>query len=206
MPRKKIREADESAKVENDKKATRRDSDMRMDDMAIEWVEQVLSFLPITEVYKCRSVCKKWQAAANYVIKGCSTMTLVLPTHQGGSNDRDAEHENRIVLKTAAVYIVRQGRARQMIWRKATAETDAAMWIERLKPFVRLKTLIFIQSLFEGLYFSNDRIPVVHHVVRVNASSLTLLHMSSLPLPFDPHHPLCVFEFAGFGVRSSPGS
>ena len=51
---------------------------MTMDDMAVEWVEQVLSFQSITDVYKCRSVCKKWQAAANYVISDWTKLELVV--------------------------------------------------------------------------------------------------------------------------------
>ena len=49
---------------------------MQMDDMAIEWVEQVLSSLPLSDVYKCRSVCKKWQAATDYVISDWETLAL----------------------------------------------------------------------------------------------------------------------------------
>ena len=154
---------------------------MRMDDMAIEWVEQVLSFLPITDVYKCRSVCKKWQAAANYVISDCSTLALA---YKWGST-RDAPHKNRILLNTAAVLMDRQARKRPWIWHKKKTETDATTWIERLKHIVRLKAFYFVE---EGFAYSEDLVPVVHDVVRVNASSLKLLHMSSIPVPSDPNH------------------
>ena len=157
---------------------------MRMDDMAIEWVEQVLSFLPITDVYKCRSVCKKWQAAANYVISDCSTLALA---YKWGTNCRDAPHKNRILLNKAAVLIDRQARRRPMIWRRTKTETNAATWIERLKQIVRLKAFHFVM---EGFAYSEDLMPVVDDVVRVNASSLTLLHLSSMPLPIHPNHPL----------------
>ena len=59
--------------VDDDKRTETGGSVMKINDMAL---ELVLSFLSITEVYKCRSLCKKWFVSANYVISHCSTLAL----------------------------------------------------------------------------------------------------------------------------------
>ena len=149
-----------------------------MDDMAIEWVEQVLSFLPLSDVYKCRSVCKKWQAAADYVISDWETLALA---YDLGSKCRAAPHKNWIVLNKAADSINRQARARPMIWRRR--QTDAATWIEQLKQLVRLKEIFVADRQSES-----KLVAVVNDVVLRNAATLMNLHMSSMQLPFDPDH------------------
>ena len=160
MSRKRIREAAGSAQVDGDKNKKKMEgykSIMTMDDMAIEWVEQVLSFLPLTDVYKCKSVCKEWQAAANYVISEWETLVLVIKDRRAIRPDK-----NEIFL-----------------------QNEAEKWIKRLKQLVRLKR-IFVT----GNYFRPELLPVVDDVVLRNASTLTILHMISKPLPFDPKQPV----------------
>ena len=180
MPRKRIGQAADANQV--DKKAKREESNMQMDDMAIEWVEQVLSFLPLTEVYKCRSVCKKWQAAADYVISDWETLTVAC---EWGSNCADAHLKNRILLNKAAVSVNRQARARSMIWHRRQTETDAT-WIKRLKQLVRLKE-IFVTDNCEG-HLESKLVAVVNDVVLRNSATLTLLHMRWMPLRLNPNH------------------
>ena len=146
MPRKRTREAAESAQVDGDKKAEGGYvSKMRMDDMPFDCVKHVLSFLPITDVYKCKSVCRTWQEVANYVISHCTTLTLA---YKWASNCPGAPHQNRIILNKPAVFINRQARARPMFWsRTKTETTDAATWIKRLEQLVRLKE-IFVTGCF----------------------------------------------------------
>ena len=58
-------------------------------------------------------------------------------------------------------------------------------WIERLKQLVRLKEIYVT-----GNYFESEKLAVVDDVVFRNAATLTLLHMRSERLPFDPKRPV----------------
>ena len=76
MPRKRMRKAAESAPVDDDKKDMGGyEPKMRMGDMPIDCVEQVISFLPLVDVYKCKSVCKAWHVAADRVLTEDSSAT-----------------------------------------------------------------------------------------------------------------------------------
>ena len=83
-----------------------------MDDMPIDWIEQVISFLSLTDVYKCKSVCMAWHVAADRVLSDWETLRLTESNEWPVTADRD-----QIVLN------------------------DDETWIERLKQLVRLKEI-----------------------------------------------------------------
>ena len=156
-----------------------------MQDMAIEWLEQVLSFLPLPDVYKCKSVCKEWQAAANDVIRNWKTLVLVV---------RDSKtlpvrtHNNQIFMDRAA--ISPKSRSRFLHWRMRNEQANrshAQSWIKRLKQLVRLKEIRF--DIMKPLC-GESLVPVVDDIVLRNASTLTRLHIGSQKLPFDPKRPV----------------
>ena len=114
MSRKWNREAAESAQVDGDKKEMGEyKSNARMDDMPIDWVEQVISFLPLADVYKCKSVCMAWKVAADRVLSDWETLVIVRSDIKTRPADKD--------------HIFMPG--------------DAEKWIERTKQLVRLKKL-----------------------------------------------------------------
>ena len=88
MPRKRIRIAAKSAQVDDDKKGGY-ESSMRMDDMPIDWIEQVISFLSLTDVYKCKSVCMAWHVAADRVLSDWETLRLTESNEWPVTADRD---------------------------------------------------------------------------------------------------------------------
>ena len=120
MSRKRMREAAVSARVDGDKKAKRRYvSNMQMDDMPIDCVEQVISFLPITDVYKCKSVCMAWHVAADRVLSDWETLVM---------RDRD---KRPVITDKNQIFVNEDG-----------------PWIERLKQLVRLKKIFFPDGYF----------------------------------------------------------
>ena len=165
MPRERIRKAVESAQVDGDKNQKKTggyESKMRMDDMAIEWVEQVLSFLPLTDVYKCKSVCKEWHVAADRVLSDWEKLVIEMEDDDNGTSVILIADKNQIFL-----------------------QNDPETWIKRLKQLVRLKK-VFIN----GNYFGSEIWGVGDDVVLRNALTVTTLHMSSKRLPFDPNRPV----------------
>ena len=113
MSRKRIGKVVEAAQVDGNKMGGY-ESKMRMDDMPIDWVEQVISFLPLTDVYNCKYVCMAWNVAADRVLSDWETIVIVT---KEGSGSVIAENENHIFLN------------------------GAETWTERLKPLVRLKRI-----------------------------------------------------------------
>ena len=171
--RKRIKKAAESTQMDGDKKTNGGyESIMTMDDMAIEWVEQVLSFLPLADVYKCKSVCKEWHAAANYVISDWEKQELVFRNFETGPVRTG---KNQIFIDRAAIQLNGE----------VANEAHAQTWIKRLKQLVRLKE-IFIP----GSCIWSKVLAVGKEVVFRNASTLTLLHMRSERLPFDHKRPV----------------
>ena len=166
MPRKRNRNAAKSAQVDGDKKEMGGyESKMRMDDMPVDWIEQVLSFLPITDVYKCRSVCKAWYVAADRVLSDWETIVIVIKDPKGlraiaGKERPVRADKNRIFLKDAKR-------------------------IKRLTQLVRLKE-IFVPDC----HFRSKLHAVVDDIVLRNAATLTLLHMRSEQMPLDPKRPV----------------
>ena len=162
MPRKRIsRKAAKSAQLDGDKKGMGGyKSKMRMDDMPVDWIEQVISFLSLTDVYKCRSVCMAWHVAADRVLSDWDILELA---YGSGSHCGDAPHQISILLDKAAVLTDRQDRGHPI---------DAETWIKRLKPLVRLKKIFLT-----GNYLWSEPRAVVNDVVLRNASTLTTLHM-----------------------------
>ena len=123
MSRKRTGEAADSAQVDGDKKAGY-ESKMQMDDMPIDWVEQVLSFLPLTDVYKCKSVCKAWHVAADRVLSDWETLGM-----RKEKPYRWALDQNKIFLQDDA---------------------DCRTWIKRLKRLVRLKKIFVPDCYFRS--------------------------------------------------------
>ena len=137
-------------------------SKMQMDDMPIDWVEQVITFLPLTEVYKCRSVCMAWHVAADRVLNDWETLVIGKKEFKTRSDRADKNH---IVMQKDA---------------------DCETWIKRLKQLVRLKRMLVTGDY----YFWSMLRPVVSDVVFRNAATLMLLHVGWARLPFDPKHPV----------------
>ena len=175
-----------SAPVDHDEREKREESNMQMDDMAIEWVEQVLSFLPITDVYKCRSVCKKWQAAANYVLSDWETLELMF---RDGKTRPVRTDKNQVFLNNITIQSYRRPRLAQvMTGHEAKDQSHDLIWIERLNQLVRLKEIrlvVYDASLCLKL------LAVTYDVVLRNANTLnTLLNIDLKLLPFNPNLPV----------------
>ena len=132
MSRERIRKA-ESSQADGDKKGMGGyESKMRMDDMPIDWVEQVISFLPLVDVYKCKSVCKAWHVAADRVLSDWETL----------------------VLEDIEMRAVRAGKNQIFL------QNDAKTWIKRLKQLVRLKEIFVFVCFSPNLLAAAD--DVVH--------------------------------------------
>ena len=124
--------AAESAQVDGDKKTVGGyASKMRMDDMPVDWIEQVLSFLPLTDVYKCRSVCMAWHVAADRVLNDWET--LVIGEKQ--RRERPVRADNYFFINRET--LVRKGGVRQPF----TADKREG----KTRP-VRDKNQIFVQN------------------------------------------------------------
>ena len=170
MPRKRIRKAAATAQMDGVKMGMGGyESKMRMDDMPIDWIEQVLTFLPLTDVYKCKSVCKAWHVAADRVLSDWETLVM-----------KDKKTQLVTGKKQIKTRPVRADKNQIFV-------TDDATWLKRLKQLVRLKE-IFVT----GRYCSKLQ-TVVNDVVIRNANTLTFLHMDTKRLPFDPKQ-LVVFD------------
>ena len=167
------------APVDDDKREKREESNMRMDDMAIEWVEQVLSFLPLSDVYKCRSVCKTWQAAANYVISDWETLEVVVRKCKQWPVRTD---KNQIFLITDSALCHRRRHRRGLAHvysRNKKVLTYVQTWIERLNQLGRLREIRFVDDDFA---FGTAARAVVNDIVLRNANTLTLMRGELLPL------------------------
>ena len=122
VSRLRIQEAAESAPEDGDKETMGGYvSSMQMDDMPIDWVEQVISFLSLTDVYKCKSVCKAWHVAADRVLSDWETLALA---YEWDETCGGAPRKNRIFLN------------------------DDETWIERLQQLVRLKKVSVTVNLY----------------------------------------------------------
>ena len=163
MPNKRIGQADDSDQVDDDKKANRGEPCRRMDDMPIDWIEQVISFLPLTDVYKCRSVCKAWNVAADRALSDWETLVM-------GNEPSLKTDKNQIFMNDAdcETWIKRLG---QLVRLKRIFVTDGYYFWSKLWPVVNdvvlrnAATLTLLHMEWEPLPFDPDR-PVVFHNLR----------------------------------------
>ena len=187
MPRKRIGKAANSAQVDGDKKGMGGYvSKMRMDDMPIDWIEQVISFLPITDVFKCRSVCRTWYVAANNVLSDWETLMIVM---KDGKTQPVRTDKNEIFLTKDKVWFNRsldhgQGTSGQRTANAPHAQT----WIERLKQLARLKEMRFFMLGFDD--WTLALVAVVDDVVLRNQSTLTILNVVLQRQSWEPNHPV----------------
>lgn len=81
-------------------------------DLPIEWVAQILSFLPLAQQFACKSVCRKWFLAANQSLADQDEVTFL--------RDRRAEDRN----KDRILYLARSGRERNAVGGEANSLID----------------------------------------------------------------------------------
>ena len=88
-----------------------------MDDLPQECVEHIFSFLPIDDVFVCRSF-EKWKEAADSIIRGQKVLTFFVVPDNGQTGEMDA-----IVL-------------RQSEDPDQSHDTTTVTWTERLQGMV----------------------------------------------------------------------
>ena len=71
-----------------------------MDDLPQDCVEHIFSFLPIADVFVCRSVCGKWREAADCVIRRQKALTFFVgPKSQVDRKEgRDRDEANSVFI------------------------------------------------------------------------------------------------------------
>ena len=165
-----------------------------MDNLPSDCVEHFLSFLPIADVFVCRSVCQKWKGAADSVIRGQKELKFYVVENnmQTGIRDgivlRQSEHPVRPDDETPVSLMC--------CWRTQPNERNADVWTKRLEGMVRLeKLVVFPEWIFSDFQILDDRKWLVDAVIMRNALTLTTINMrcSSLPLDHKLEHPVLVY-------------
>ena len=120
-----------------------------MDGLAFECVEHILSFLPIADVFVCRSVSQKWKGAADSVIRGQKTLTFFVVR-----NNKRTGKRNSIVLRQSE-YLIQPVRpddetpvSLMGCWRTQPNRRNANEWIKRLEGIGRLEKLVVVFDWF----------------------------------------------------------
>ena len=155
-----------------------------MDDMAIEWVEQVISFLPLTDVFKCRSVCKMWQAAANNVISDWEKLVLEVRSMRSPVRGKERAENTIFLFKSI---IRRPGQYDLALCDNPAIQKEALAWIERLKQLARLKEIRFQTDYLWEFKALTD---VLDDVMIRNARTLCTLRLDFQLLPLNQKPPV----------------
>ena len=182
-----------------------------MDNLPLECVEHILSFLPIADVFVCRSVCEKWKGAADLVIRSQKALTFFVVRGNRRTGKRDG-----IVLWQNRSPVQPDGRTPVSLmgcWRTQPNECNASVWDKRLEGFVRLEKLTvpgWPRVDFPDPDLADPLKSLVNAVIMRNASTLTTIDMNSSSLPFDhkSKHPVLVYGKLQnfFGKKLTPAA
>ena len=146
-----------------------------MDDMPQECVEHILSFLPIADVFVCRSVCGKWKGAADSVIRRQKELKFIVV-----DNNKRTGTRNGIVLRQSEHPVRPDDETPVSLmgcWRTQPHERNASVWTKRLELMVRLEMLTvvcvsFISGRVQDL--TNPLKSLINAVIMRNASTLII--------------------------------
>ena len=159
-----------------------------MDNLPPECLTNILSFLPIADVFVCRSVCGKWKGAADSVVRGLKALKFYVVDTNKRTGKRDG-----IVLRQSKNALRSDDQTPLSLrgcWRTRPNGRNIGFWIKRLERMVRLKKLSVVFALVElplrFFKFSHPLKSLLNAVIMRNASTLTTIDCHLLP--FDPEH------------------
>ena len=158
-----------------------------MEGMAVECVEHILSFLPIADVFVCRSVCGKWKGVADSVIRRQKALKFFVLL-----NNRRTEKRDGIVLRPIVLPVQPDDETPLSLidcWRTQPSGRNAGVWIKRLEGMVRLEKLAVVS---QRVSFDSQVVAylksLVDAVIVRNESTLITIDMKCNSLPFE-HKP-----------------
>ena len=181
-----------------------------MDNLPLECVANILSFLPIADVFVCRSVCGKWKEAADSVIRDHKTLIILVAQNNKRTTMREA-----IVLRQSESPVRSDDETPVSLmgcWRTQPNRRNAGEWKKRLEGMVRLEKgwpSVWLAGFHPALILGSLANPLkslINAVIMRNASTLTKVYMMCNSLPFD-HTPDTssprVWQSAGFVLRKA---
>ena len=168
-----------------------------MEDLPPECLQNILSFLPIADVFVCRSVCRKWKGAADSVIRGQQALTFIIV-----DNNKRTGKRNGIVLRQSEHPLRHDDQTPLSLrgcWRTRPNGRNIGVWIKRLQGMVRLEKLVVVFEFRSRYKLADPLKSLIDAVIMRNASTLTTIDCNLLL--FDPKqkathdhdHPVLVF-------------
>jgi hypothetical protein len=175
------------------------------DDMPIEWIAQILSFLSLAERFVCKSVSRKWFFAANQSITDQETVTLAFDPVPG------------ITDRSDLLVLVREGRAAPPqpagdslleFWNQQEQNAHLNHLIKSLSSLKNLEKITTNCSfdcdrLYESSIFQRHIQPymlqlgsaagILNPLILYNAKPLTCLILPDMDLPHDSRNSVTTY-------------
>lgn len=183
-----------------------------MDDLPFLCVEKILSFLPLKDMFVCKSVCWMFKFAADYVIKNWDLLVL---SYGEPVTIRDLEAPAKAYDRPVTMMEMMSQISLCSVIQSADGmvtgmnhNADAETWIKRLNDLTNLKKIRFVIQIEDGkdCFWDACYNPFLDGVTTKNAAHLEKLDAGKMCVIFDEFfafHHLQVVKCSYFELKSA---